>query len=137
MKTKFIVVAVVSVISAVGLTVGKAMQQPKSGELSSSDALRTMRAIDTAEANGFHSESNYLSLDQLVRQRLVSADKLGLVLSDSSSATMKNYKVSVVVSTDGKHFAAALVPNDGCGTALFSDESYLIYEGRVLGCSGR
>jgi hypothetical protein len=120
MKTRFIVVALISLISAVGLTVGKAIQQPRSRELSSSDALRIIRTIDTAEASGFHAEQNYLSLDQLVRQRLVSADKVGLALSDSSSGTIKNYKVSVVVSTDGKHYAAALVPSDGCGTALFT-----------------
>jgi hypothetical protein len=138
MKTRLIaVVAVVALISAVGVTVGSAMEQPKPSELSSSDGLRIMRALDTAEASAFNSEPKYLSLEQLVRQRLIPGDKMGLTLNDSSSGMIKNYKVSVVVTADGKHFAAALVPSDGCGAALFSDESDLIYEGRVLGCSDR
>jgi hypothetical protein len=47
---------------------------------------------------------------------------------------VKNYKVSVVASADGKHFRVSLKPADNCGASFFVDESWLIYEGSMIGC---
>jgi len=137
MKRELLAVVVVFVLAGVGMGIGRTIQQSAPDPLSASEALRIMRTLGTAEAESFLTEQKYMSVEQLVRHRAFSTRQPAIVLNDASSGTIKNYRLSVVVSSDDKHFTAALVPIEGCGTALFSDEAALIYQGQVLGCSDR
>jgi hypothetical protein len=131
-----VLVASILMLGGVAISIGRGTQL-RSNQLSSSDALQLMRIIGTVEATSYSSEGRYIPLQGIPEHRSVRKNLINISLNDSYSGTIKNYKVSVVVATDGKHFEAALVPSEGCGPALFSDESSLIYQGQVLGCPGR
>ena len=70
---------------------------------------------------------------------LVTTVGLGLAAcsskSDSSSATVRDYQLTVVASPDGQHFQMSLVPKSGCGYSLFTNENWVIYEAKAMGCS--
>jgi hypothetical protein len=60
-----------------------------------------------------------------------------------SYSTMSPYALQVTTSEDGAHYLAAIRrPSDmhnqatWCKTAVFSDDSGLIYLGQNIGCSG-
>src|SRR5215470_12736782 len=118
MKPKIVAVVVaLFVLGGAAMGIGRAMRHSTSDQLSASEALRIMRTLGTAEAESFLTEQKYMSVEQLIRHRFFSARQPEIVLNDTSSGTIKNYRLSVVVSADGKHFTAALVPIEGCGTA--------------------
>jgi hypothetical protein len=102
-------------------------------------ALGAMRTINTFQAVAFQEPGHqYLSLDELVSQshRNVEHEQwlTTLPLLDSSAGTLKNYRVSVVVSPDRQHYAAQLIGSSSCGLAVFSNESGIIYTVRGMGC---
>ena len=110
--------------------------------LSKADALRLVRNIGTAEAEekdfGKHGYGTLqdLSSHRFLPQYVGTAKNHGaeIRITDHDSATVEDYSLSVVVSPDGQHFQLSLVPNSGCGEALFLSDSFVIYEGRALDC---
>jgi len=50
---------------------------------------------------------------------------------DTHSATIKDYRLSVVPSADGQHFQLSLLTKSGCGYSLFTNESFVIYEAKT------
>ncbi len=57
-----------------------------------------------------------------------------VVVQDDTLGELRGYKLSVLVSGDGKRYHLALVPVSECSVAFFSNESGLIYTGKTLGC---
>lgn len=98
------------------------------------DALTLVRAIATMEANILASDGRYGSLDRLLRERYLQNGQYDIVPQDSFSGALKDCKLSVISSADGKHFRISLVSESDCGLALFSDENFKIYRGKLLGC---
>lgn len=121
-------------------------------QLSLKNAVELVRRINTAEAELFMSTQVYVSMDKLVGHRLFAnsqptsnsdavsnapqaTDQLSPTLIDSSSGKLKNYKVFVIVSPDGKHYQVAMVEaTPRCASAVFSNESGVIYSAKALGC---
>ncbi|HLZ49969.1 MAG TPA: hypothetical protein VKP61_04410 [Candidatus Acidoferrum sp.] len=119
-------------------TVARPHPQEKPDELSEPEALGLMRMINTFQVAPVQGPRHqYVSLEELVAQRHEKAHELLLstvLLKDSSTGTLKNYTVSIVVSADGQHYVAQLISSSSCASALFSNESGVIYTARGLGC---
>lgn len=142
-------------------TVARPHPQEKADQLSESEVLGLMRTINTAQVksgvlcvnsvceepsgprfSGANSSiDHYQSLDELVsRIRHVNSSEPWmptLQIIDSSEGTLKDYKVSVVVSPDRQHYVAQLIKSSDCGLALFSNETGVIYTATALGCPMR
>ncbi len=125
-------------------------------QLSAKEAVDFLRTINTAELEFSIKKNRYVCLDELTQHRFLqgfsqvaepASDKVrspdarqnsnagSLVKTDSSSGTLRNYKIFVVASADGKHYQAGIVPTEsGCGWAVFSNESGVIYPAMALGC---
>jgi len=97
-----------------------------------------MCTINTFQAVAFQEPRHqYLSLDELVSQPHRNDHEQWLTtlpLLDSSAGTLKNDRVSVIVSPDRQQYAAQLIGPSSCGLAVFSNESGIIYAGRALEC---
>lgn len=119
-------------------TVVRPRPQEMPDELSEPEALGLMRMINTFQVAPFYGPRHqYVSLEELVAQRHEKAHELllsAVLLKDSSTGTLKNYTVSIVVSADGQHYVAQLISSSSCASALFSNESGVIYTARGLGC---
>ena len=141
MKAKAIPVLVLlsGLLVIVVATVARPHPQEKPDELSEWQALADMRMINTFEFVAYAEDERhqYASLDELVSRPHLQNHELWLKtvqLLDSSTGTLKNYHVSVVVSPDRQHYVAQLTGLSGCALALFSNESFIIYTARGLGC---
>jgi hypothetical protein len=55
-------------------------------------------------------------------------------LVDEQVARWKNYRVVVITSSGGNHYAVAVVPSAGCEPSWFGTEDNRIYAGKPLGC---
>jgi hypothetical protein len=119
-------------------TVARPHPQEKADELPPWQAVGAMRTINTFQVAPFQGPRHqYVSLEELVAQRHEQAHELWLstvLLKDSSTGTLKNYTVSIIVSADGQHYAAQLISSSSCGLAVFSNESGIIYTARGIGC---
>jgi hypothetical protein len=118
-------------------TVARPHPQEKADELSESQVLAMIRMVNTLQVVAHEEDQRhqYASLDVLVYRRHQNHELWlpNLHLTDSSTGTLKNYTVSVVVSADGQHYVAEMI-GSGCALALFSNESAVIYTARGLGC---
>ena len=119
-------------------TLSKVWWRSKAAQLSEFEALGMMRTINTMEVVAFQEPRHqYLSLDELGSQHYRNNHEQWLTtvqLQDSSAGTLKNYRVSVVVSPDRQHYVAQLISSSDCGLAVFSNESLLIYTAKGLDC---
>jgi hypothetical protein len=125
-------------LGSIVATAARPYTQEKPDELSEPEALGLMRTINTFQVAPFQGPRHqYVSLEELVAQRHERAHELLLstvLLKDSSTGTLKNYTASIVVSADGQHYVAQLISSSSCASALFSNESGIIYTARGLGC---
>ena len=96
------------------------------------NGVTLMRAINTAE-NAQRRSGGYAPLEQLVSHPMMGKVAPNVVIN-GSGATYLGQTVRLLVSNDGQHYQAALVPPSGCGIAFFSDERGLIFSGKVLDC---
>lgn len=96
-------------------------------------ALSIVRAIGTVQAEVKSKENRYLSLEDVLKYGSFPR-RHEVSLNGRTSGTVKNYKLSVVLSDDSQHYQILLVPESGCGSAFFSNEDFVIYEGKALGC---
>lgn len=117
------------------------------------NAVDLVRKVNTAEADVFMSQETYVALDKLLQHRFFTSiqpaskspavknvpqvpDEGALTLVDSSSGKVNNYAVYVVVSPDGKHYQVAMIPMaPRCASAVFSNQTGVIYMAEALGCS--
>ena len=137
MKVKIVLIlSILASLSVVTIPMVKSHSQATPLQLSSNDALVLLRTLATDEAEMKSAEHNYSSLDRLLEHRAMPKKKaVEISKSDSSSATVRDYQLTVVASPDGQHFQMSLVPKSGCGYSLFTNENWVIYEAKAMGCS--
>ncbi len=120
-------------------------QTHESGQrLSDLDAVSVVRAVNTAEMEAFFKRDTYPTLEQLsmsarFRSGLDRAvPGAMLVLEDPVSGAVRDYKLSLLISGDGKHYSVILVPESAaqCGTAVFSSDANVVYTGKAQACQG-
>ena len=102
-------------------------------KLSRDEALKVVRTIGTLEATMQAESGSFQSFEQLYQHRAF-RNKGDVTIIDHYSGALKNYRLSVVATADGKQFRVSLKPAQGCGASFFEDESFIIYEGNALGC---
>ena len=110
-------------------------QRGPSGELSKTDATRLINAINRVEADNFSKTHVYLSLEKLPLGRLTTIQK-AFSASEIESGSLKDHKLRLIASADGKHYLLAILPvPSGCGFSMFSDETANIFKAPQLDCS--
>src|SRR5262245_3471468 len=110
MKAKIVLTtAILASLSVVTIPMVKSKSQPMPLELSSKDALRLMRTLATIEAEIKSADHSFAGLDKVLAHRSMSKEAKEISKSDSSSATIRDYQLSVVASPDGQHFQISLV----------------------------
>jgi hypothetical protein len=136
MKTKtagICVILLAVVLLATGWVNRSAQDSPN--RLSQQQAVALVRTINTAEAETFFKTQSYASMEKLLQYRSFQEQQNLLVPTDAFSGTVKNYKLSLVASEDGKHYLVGLAPAEQkCDAALFSSESGVIYAAKPIGC---
>ncbi len=105
-----------------------------SAQLSEPQALQLIRLINTAEREVSNETHTFVPLAQLLRHPSLEEHRKFIALTESHSGRVKDRKLSVLASADGKHYTVALVPESGCEPAVFSNEAGLIYRGKAFGC---
>jgi hypothetical protein len=135
MKKRFLLIPTLTVAAALAVIAVPRLQESKD-KLSSRQALNLVRTMATVEVTIKMKRSSYASIQDVIALGQSSGDFRDVVISsnDSSSATVKDYRVSVVVSADGQHFQISQHPVSGCGVSFFTNESGVIYQGNALGC---
>jgi type II secretory pathway pseudopilin PulG len=132
MKNRFLLIPALTVAAAIAVVAFPRFQNSQS-RLSSKDALALVRSLNSRQATFKLSHSTYGSLQDVVM--LGHLDKsFSITSGDSSSATVNDYRVSIVVSSDGLHYQLSMHPDSGCGASFFTNESGVIYQGSALGC---
>jgi hypothetical protein len=91
-----------------------------------------MRAINTAQAQMRPGRTNYGSLQEVVSHRSFSPTVGAPTLEDDDTARIRNHRIMVLRSQDGRRYQASIVPLAGSGAAIFSDQNGLIFVGEVL-----
>ena len=98
-------------------------------------SVTLVRNVNSAEMLLYRKTRSFVNLEGLMNQPTLADDSISLVSRDSFSADVKNFVLTVLASSDGKHFHVSMVPTKGtCETAVFSDEAGLVYLGRALDC---
>jgi hypothetical protein len=133
-KTVPILTLLSGLLGSIIATIAWPHPQEKADQLSEAEAMGMMRTINTLQAVAFYDPRHqYLSLDELASQHELWLTTLRLM--DSSAGTLKDHRVSVVVSPDRQHYVSELISSSkNCALALFSNESGIIYTARGLGC---
>jgi hypothetical protein len=115
-------------IVAMTATTGGGASQQSSDILSQGEAIRVMRAVNTAEGSA-HMRGGYEPLSSLT----ASDNVLGTVVT--AEGAVKNYILRIVVDDTRHHYQASLRPaRQTCEAALFTDDLGVIYIGNGLGC---
>src|SRR5262245_52270658 len=110
MKVKIVLAtAILASLSVVTIPMVKTQSQAMPVQLSSNDALILLRSLATYEAEMKAAEHSFSSLDRLIAHRAMRIKASEITMNDSSSATIRDYQLSVVASPDGQHFQMSLV----------------------------
>lgn len=135
MKPKImIVLAMLAVFSGITIPVLNSHSQAMTNQLTANEAMNLVRIISTIEGEMKATEQSFVSLQKVLQHRVMQSRLQGISVVDIDSATIKDYRLSVVPSADGQHFQLSLVPKSGCGYSLFTNETFVIYEAKALGC---
>jgi len=129
--------AVVVTLCGVTIPIVDTHSQTKPDQLSTAEALTLVRAFSTAEAEKKQTEQGFVSLPKLMQDGTLQRRLQEISVLDAHTATIRDYRLSVVPSADGEHYQLSLAPKSGCGYTLFTNESFVIYEAKALGCSDR
>jgi hypothetical protein len=133
MKTKILVSAVFTLTAVVGaLALSNGQEDP--ARLSPKEALGLIRTMNSTEHSFKMKSSSFGCLEDVIELGQLDRTKPGIVLNDVNSGTVKDYQLSVVTSSDGRHYQISLRPGAGCGVSFFTNESGVIYQGQALGC---
>ena|SRR5687767_8395508 len=95
--------------------------------------ITVMRFLNTAEAAARSQSGKYVDLAELINHRVMDGVR-GEITTDGSSVFYQGRQLRLLLSPDGLHYHAMVVPVESCGTAIFSDERGMIYTGKVLDC---
>ncbi len=137
MKTRSIVgVAAFVLLMAFVILPARSGADQSSNQLSAHEALELVRTINTAELEMVMTRGAYHSLEDLLQSRFFENREIVPTLKDIYTATVKDYKLSIVTFAEGKQYVVSLVPTGEpqCRPALFSDQVGVIYPGKSLGC---
>lgn len=96
--------------------------------------LGLLRQINSTQAHGASVRGRYLALSELAQDGALARDGRDWRQIDSYAAETETERFNLVVSADGKTYAAQLESKAPCGGAFFTDATGRIYEGRALGC---
>ena len=135
MNKRFLLIPALTIGAALAVIAVPRLQESKD-QLSSRQALNLVRTMATVEATIKMKRSSYGSIQDAIALGQSYGDFKDVAISstDSSSATLKDYRISLVASADGQHFQISLRPISGCGVSFFTNESGPIYQGNALGC---
>lgn len=122
---------VTALFIAVGVAGVAAYSQPASDPVR--DGITAMRAINTAENMVRNSSGRYGTLPDLLAHPAMERLRADFTVSGGAIA-YRGLQVRIALSPDSQQYQAMVVPSERCGTAVFSDESGLIYTGKGLGC---
>jgi len=122
---------VTALICAAGVSGVVAYSQPASDPVR--DGITAMRAINTAENMVRNSSGRYQTLPDLLAHPAMERWRADFTVTGGAIA-YRGLQVRVALSADALQYQAMVVPTERCGTAVFSDESGLIYTGKGLGC---
>jgi hypothetical protein len=132
-KKLILTLVVIASLGLVAFLYAEVTANDESNQLSPDKAVGFLRTVGSAEATYKAKNGKFASLQELIQaQYLLLAD--GSV-KDDNSGTLKNYNVSIVASADGQHFHASMIDHSACeGSALFVDDTYVIFTGKPIGC---
>ncbi len=126
------------VLGALSLLWPSTPARERAEQLPQFEGYGIVRRVNTAEAEYRASNQSYGNLEQILGQRMFQSPGANTAVptaTDETCGTLKDYKLCVISSRDGKHYTLSLVRTDtNCGPAFFSDESGVIYPGAALGC---
>jgi hypothetical protein len=98
------------------------------------EAVMILRAVNTVQARMSHPAGAFGSLSKVLESPMFKAQFNDASGTDSATATIGQRTLVLVASDDQKHYQAMVTPTDKCGLTMFTNETGLIYSGRVLGC---
>jgi hypothetical protein len=133
MKLKLLIGAVI--IAGLGFLAFLDAKTPvvdSASQLSEDQALGVVRTIGAAEATMNASYGKYGSLNDLIKANYIEFSD-GFTMKDDNSGILKNYRLSIVPSPDGKHFQLSMTSTAACDTSVFTNESFAIYNGKPIG----
>jgi hypothetical protein len=102
--------------------------------ISESELSGVIRSVNTAQATWKSKHGTYTKLQDLGQEEPLAHLKVPLKIRDGDTATIEDYQVRVVVSSDRDRYMTSLTKEDGCGVAMFSNESGVIYRAKAFGC---
>jgi hypothetical protein len=106
-------------------------------------SVRVLRLINTAEYGFYKTNGRYAdwkelrASDDFVKARSLSATPEDFQL-DPGSEVVKGYQLRLTVSTEKPQAYAARIEklqDQSCHASFFTDETGMIFEGRMLGCA--
>lgn len=110
-------------------------------------AVDTIRLINTAENQLRFSGAKYAPFGDspLVNACKEAAKKnseqFGAVIHNldlqNAKEPLNGFNFSMVVASDGKAYKISLAEKANCGTAFFSDDGGLIYQGKAIDCANK
>ncbi len=132
---KLIGIALMLLIALVAVSAGEK-------EVSTDKLVNWMREINTRQAEFQMANKKYADAAQL---RAFAQERQHPVLTtELAPSALAPYTLEINVSADGAHYLATIKrPSDmkdkstWCKTAVFSDDSGLIYVGKNIGCSDK
>jgi hypothetical protein len=132
MKAALHLIAILLFVSALCIP-ALSKRQEAGNTFSTKQALALIRATNSTEHTIKFKTSSFGSLEEVIKLDQLDRD-FGVVLNDSSSATVKDYRLAIVAAPDGQHYQVSVRPGSGCAPGFFSNESGVIYQGTALGC---
>lgn len=114
------------------ITAGHGQTIPATPELSRREAVVLMRRVNTAQAREHAQGGQYRTLASVIQHDPTLQPQLSV--TDEQTALVKDYKLTLIRSEDGRRYQAALTSDKTCALALFTNEQGPIYLGRVLDC---
>lgn len=100
-------------------------------------AVNVVRTLNTAEMEYRHSHNRYAGLEELKSsdEWPKTVERMKRFTSQENVEFVAGYDSSVIVDAQGKTYRISVKPKtDKCQSSFFSDESGLIFEGKVIDC---
>jgi hypothetical protein len=107
-------------------------QQPAPAQLTAPEALRLVRAVNTAAGRLSAGNGEYPSLRDLITNPAFAASAAELQMAGADAATVKGYRLYLTRSEGNRGYLLSLTPAAGCGASWFSSERGVIYTGECL-----
>src|SRR5690349_5459215 len=126
MKRTLTVLGIAIVLTVIGV----AATQP-SQEDERRDAIRLLRAMNTAEIRIKGSSSKYVPLAELLEHGSMGGVKADFSIN-GSTYTYKGAQVRLALSADAQQYVITVVSGAPNHTAAFTDERGVIYTGKAL-----